>query len=241
MWERLRTYYQAVPSCHDLRRTFATCNVKPLGLELDIQEITERLRAGINIIHQHYIVQNPLLQEAKVKKYKDKLKPKDTDECILEKIQELKHLAKNDQPTLKLLKDRVLQRIQAKTEAIGLEHTPDWISEDDGILILRKRWRHLPSKRALRRFMQTKQAVKHFGKHWVVHYDAVFLKALVEQYEPISDHIDLQDRSLQPLFCDYHLESIGCLKLIKQAELVALLKTIRDQDKKLADVKIGKG
>ncbi len=237
----VRTNYQSVPSCHSLRRTFATCNMKPLGLAMDIQEIAERLRTDINIIYKHYSVQNPLIQEAKAKIHRDKLKPKDTDQCIFEKIQELEHIGHNDQTIIKLLKDRVAQRIQAKTEAIVLKHTPDWISEQDGILMLQKQWNHSPTKRALRRFMQEKQALKHLGKHWTVYYDAVFIKGLVEQYEPVADHIDLQDRSLQQLLRDYQLESIGCVKLIKQTELVALLKVIRNQDQKLTDVKTCKG
>ena len=74
-----------------------------------------------------------MLQEAKTKEYRDKLKPKDADESILEKIQELEQIAKKDRSILQLLKDRVTQRIQAKTESIALKHTPDWISEEDGI------------------------------------------------------------------------------------------------------------
>jgi len=165
-----------------------------------------------------------------------------TDEYMLAKIQELEQIDKKDRPIIQSLKDRVMQRIQAKIETTVLQHTPDWVSEEDGISILRQRWNHLPIKRVLREFMQEKQALKHVGKHWAVCYDAVFLKGLIEQYEPLADHnIDIRNRSLLPLLSGYKLESIGYLKLIKQAELVALLKAIGNRDRILASARTRKG
>lgn len=80
-----------------------------------MQELAERLRAGINVVYQHYIVQNPLLQEAKAKKiYRDKLKPKDADEESLELIAKLESLNPGNKNLLKQFRDTITRRIIAK-------------------------------------------------------------------------------------------------------------------------------
>lgn len=236
----LRTYHQVVPSCHDLRRTFATCNAKPLGLELDLQELSERLRAGINVINQHYILQNPLLQESKAKKHREKLKPKDTDEVIMELLQKIETIAPNDIGFLESYKKVVTNRLTARREAHAIGHVAEWIPEIEAILILRKVWNHVPRIRCLRQYFTARHAIKRVGKHGPAHFDAVIVRNLADEYEPISDHIGVLSKEMRQIMLLFEPMAIGHVKLIKRHKIGELFKAIKNGDTNLTIAKTGK-
>lgn len=236
----LRTYHQSVPSCHDLRRTFATCNVKPLGLELDLQELSERLRAGINVVHQHYILQNPLLQEAKAKKYRDKLVPKDVDEESLEMVEKLESLDPSNRDMLKQFRDAVARRVSAKQEARTMGHIPSWIDESEAMSILHHSWNNVPRIRCLREYFASRNASKRSGSHGVIYYDAVEVKELASRYEPISDHIENITRPIRSIATGFDLIPLGRVKLIRREQTGTFLKSTREVGKKLSLTKTGK-
>jgi len=236
----LRTYHQAVPSCHDLRRTFATCNAKPLGLELDLQEISERLRAGINVINQHYILQNPLLQESKAKKHREKLKSKDTDEVIMELLQTIETMAPKDIGFLESYKTVVTNRQTSRREAHAIGHVAEWIPEIEAISILRKVWNHVPRVRCLRQYFTSRHALKRIGKHGLAYYDAVIVSNLADKYEPISDHVGVLSKEMRQIVLLFEPMAIGHVKLIKRNKIGEFFKAIKNGDEKLTNAKTDK-
>ncbi len=236
----LQTYYHRVLSCHDLRRTFASCNAKPLGLGLDVQELSERLRCGIDVVHKHYIQQNPLLQEAKAKKYRDTLKPKDADEESLEMVKKLESLNPINRNLLKLFRDAIDRRISAKQEEKALGHIPCWIDESEAESILNQAWNHVPHRRCRREYFASRHASKRSGSHGMIYYDSVEVKELVNRYEPISDYIEKVSRSIRPILSRFDLIAIGCVKLIRREQTGMFLKAIREVDKELSLTITGK-
>ena len=63
---RVKTYKGEVPAPHRFRHSFGTCNVAPLGLQLDIYDIMKRLRhTSVELTTRTYINDNPLLTKAK--------------------------------------------------------------------------------------------------------------------------------------------------------------------------------
>ena len=62
----VKTYKGSLPAPHRLRHSFPSCNVEPLGLNLDIYEIMRRLRhTSVELTTKTYITNNPLLEKAK--------------------------------------------------------------------------------------------------------------------------------------------------------------------------------
>jgi len=63
---RVKTYKGSLPAPHRLRHSFGTCNVEPIGLNLDIYEVMRRLRhTSVELTTKTYITNNPLLEKAK--------------------------------------------------------------------------------------------------------------------------------------------------------------------------------
>lgn len=55
-----------LPAPHRFRHSFGTCNVRPLGLNLDIYDIMRRLRhTSCDVTTKNYINENPLLNKAR--------------------------------------------------------------------------------------------------------------------------------------------------------------------------------
>lgn len=223
----LRTYYQATPSCHDLRRTFATCNMRPLGFGMDIQEIAERLRIGINIAHQHYVVQNPLIQEARAKIHREKM-PKDADAAAIKLVQQIEALAPKDAGFLESYKKVLTNRLAARREVGITGHVAEWLSEKKAMANLHKAWTHVPRARCLRRYFAIRHAWKRIGKHGPAHYDAAAVRNLVEQYEPIADHVAVLSREIRQLVLLFEPLVIGQVKLIKRAKIGEFFKAMKN-------------
>jgi len=236
----LQTYHQGVLSCHDLRRTFATCNAWPLGLGFQVHQLAERLRDSIAVVEKCYIVQNPLLQEAKMQPFMDKSQPKDKNEESLELIKILESLDPSHSDLLKPIRDAVARRASAKEEEKELGHIPSWIDESKAMSILNQTWNHMPRLRCLRKYFASRRALKRSGSHGMVYYDAVIARELSEKYEPVSDHINKVSRAISLALSGFDFISIGRIKLIKREQMGTFLKSVRGVDGKLSPYKTGK-
>lgn len=62
----VKTFKNNLPAPHRFRHSLGSCNVEPLGLNLDIYEIMRRLRhTSVELTTKTYITNNPLLEKAK--------------------------------------------------------------------------------------------------------------------------------------------------------------------------------
>ena len=203
------------------------------------QEIAERLRISINIAYQHYVVQNPLIQEAKAKIHRQKNKSKTADEESLELVARLETLSPSNQKLLNQFRDAVERRLKAKQEAKELGHTPVWINEAEVFSILKKSWYNIPRRRCLRKYFVSRKAAKRSGNHGIAYYDAVIARELSEKYEPVSDHIKKVSRAISLILSSFDSISIGWVKLIKRDQMGTFLKAVRGIDKELSPYKTG--
>ena len=73
----LITYYGNKPSPHLLRHSFATLNIEPIGLDIPLYEMSQRLRhTRVETTRKHYIHNNPYLKKIKHEVLRKKTKKK---------------------------------------------------------------------------------------------------------------------------------------------------------------------
>lgn len=231
---RLKCYYNdKPPSPHDLRRTFASCNAAPLGLGLNPHEIAERLRASIEVVYRHYVLENPLLREERANRYRARLENSE-GQLIKNHDTAAPHPgAGNRRPNPT---EPISSPVQ-EPEALGGErqHSPEsppreWVGEEEAMALIGGAWQHMPSVRTLRAFLTERGALRRMGAHGHVHYDVVHIKELVGAYDPIEDYAGpgaLRSRQLRRLLGDCTLVRVGNVHLIGQHDLRRLLKDIR--------------
>lgn len=229
------------PSCHALRRTFATCNAAPLGLKLNPQELAERLRTSIEIVYEHYVVQNPLLKTAKADIYRKRLEENDP---VTEAVGHIDALANLDVPPelLAPIRAELKKRTHADTaESANNDLPPEWISETDAMAILKAAWMTIPRIRSLREYFAGKGAVKRAGAHGKLVYNAVHVKHCSDNYDPLMDHIKTMDKAARLIAERFDYIKIGVVRLIQRDDVVKLSKILNGhRDKGISREKIGK-
>lgn len=220
----LRSYYGEVPSPHDLRRSFATCNSKPLGLGMDIGEIATRLRISIEIAHAHYVVQNPLLSEEKTRAYRKK-----ADENPLAVAADcIEKLAKLGFPATTLKQVRIeLERRKSKFIA-----TPgpqqDWIDEDAVFQLIRQRWNVEPNPRKLRPVFARQGCTDRGLARGKIRYRLDAVEKFLNEYAPAHLFAPaLSPARLRTVLTDFVTLQVGAIVLIRNVDVSQLMQKIQ--------------
>ncbi len=177
---KLRTYHGRSPSCHDLRRTFASCNSGSLGLRLDPHEMAERMRCGIDVCFEHYVQANPLLRSLRADQHRRLLvsDPLNDARTHLEGLRTLGITA----VALEQVEQEVQQRFAPRL-APGLAA---WMDEEDVLARLAARWDLPQSHRTLRPYFSQIGAIDHDGPRGAVRYREDVVDELL-QHEPLDN------------------------------------------------------
>lgn len=212
------------PSPHDLRRTFATCNSKPLGLGMDINEIASRLRIKIEIAYKHYIQENPLLSELKTKVYRKKAE----DDPISTATECIERLAGLDYPgqALRLLRAELARRREtfALPEAVHV----DWMNEEDVQSLMKKKWGGTIPVRNLRLLFTGKGCADRGQAHGKIRYRRDAVEKFTAEYSPVRPFAHLFTRAqLKSALTDMVSLKIGRTVLIKSGEVAQFLKALQ--------------
>jgi integrase len=231
----LKTYHGKLPSPHALRRTFATCNAKPLGLGMDIAEIAARLRIDIQIANKHYVVQNPLLSEAKARAYRKKASEDPTvvaAECIAQ-LQKLGFPA----ATLKPLR---LELARMK-EALVVKEPPskEWVEEGEVLDALRQRWGIRLHVRKLRALFRQHGYTDRGLAHGRIRYRRDAVEQMLTAYAPVTPFMGMASKSMfRTSLGAFVTMKIGGAVLLKAGDVtrfVQMLRADRSEDTQAAE------
>lgn len=208
----LRRYYSKErPSPHDLRRTFATINASPLGMEIEANDLAARMRDGMEVVYRHYVQNNPLITGMKAEKYRQRAAIT-SNGTLPTTSAEPRHAsgAKNTASEKK-----VVLPVPALN---SMETLREWISEEDALRLLASRWKELPVTRCLRDHMRTRRALRRNGPRGQLSYDANEIRWLIGAYTPVSDLVGpraKKDFYVRDLVGQDQFFRIGSLKLVR--------------------------
>lgn len=222
---QLRCYHSGKrPGCHDLRRTFATINAAPLGLQLTTAELAERMRTSFDIVHQHYVVQNPLRASASEEAYRRRLSTDPVRQCQ-NHIEALEALG-IDESVLGPVRQQV-EAMRTPLEAdLGVDRERDWIPEAEALELLARTWSTQPKVRTFRDFMKMQDATCRRGNHGGLHIDGTVVKDLVDTHIPAADLVKMSGGE-SDIPTEYVALSIGRLRLVKRIDVAVLMKALR--------------
>ena len=219
----IRTYYDNIPSPHCLRRTFATCNCKPLGLCMDVSEIAVRLRIDVKIAHRHYIQQNPLLSEMKTKVYRQAAAP----DPLAEAGQLVEGLARLGFPAAVLKPVCLeLERRKAKLVAAPVPHV-EWVDESAVLARLRQRWNTTPNTRKLRAVFAAQGYTDRGLAHGRIRYRLDAVDKLLTEYSPAHLFAEfVPSAKLKAALLDFVTLQVGGIVLLRNADISSFMQRI---------------
>ena len=231
----LETYLsKTAPRPHDLRRTFGTCNARPLGFAMGVEELAQRLRDGIDVVYKHHIVNNPLITRHRADEYRKRAS----------QLAGCEHSQSEINATMAVLGDlgidsdllaQVREKIAAKQrEKEDREHSsddePTWIEEDAAFGIFEKEWGELPRSRALQKFAKDEGIARSKGPGRHVWYDEKAVRGFASEYRPFPRDYDdgtATQRGLRHKLSAYKVVRIGNWRFLQKDDLIRLLGDLR--------------
>ena len=226
----LRSYYrQAPPMPHDLRRTFGTCNARPLGFNMGVEELAQRMRDGIEIVHNHYIVNNPITLRLSAQEYRKRAAaPTSPTNSDVDNSIAILGQAGLSPEVMSLVKSQLQAKRQEPecAEAEEKAGSATWISETAALTILSKEWGTVPRPRSVRRFARSKGMARSGGPHGHLVYDEGAVAKLASEFRPFpSDYDDgtSTQRGLRHRLSKVDTFTIGHHRLLKKDDLIRVL------------------
>lgn len=185
------------PSPHDLRRSFAMCNVAPLGLNLHVMEVARRLRDSVDVVQKHYYERNPLIEKLKAREYVSRQSSGSINaEVERQAIAAMKSVGCSP-ATIDEFRSRVdLCRQKEQTESKQADSSRSvrpsgiWISEEDAVEKLKTAWRDIPVVRTLRDYLSERNLTSRRGEHGRLAYDAAWVDTMIKEYTTLRVAID---------------------------------------------------
>jgi|GEM_PF-5413495 len=212
------------PTPHAFRRTFATVNAAPLGLQLPPDEIASRLRIDLSIAYKHYVQQNPLISSLRNERYRSRAK-EDARSKLLSLVSELEG-GGVPRGLLSPITAWVEQKHPApvQTDRAGRR----WISEDEALTRLKEAWGSIPNWRAFKSYMKEQGAAIDDRPGKTLEYDDAFVREL-SHHQPLAAFTATRDfdwRRLQEISREFGFVKIGHLKLVPPDKVAQLLRCI---------------
>jgi site-specific recombinase XerD len=240
------TYYKKkLPSPHDLRRTFPTLNSAPLGFNMELVALAERLRDGIEIVHRHYIQQNPMIAHARAEKYRKQAASAENCKNVDTNLEALEN-AGVDHALVEFIRHQLDKPRQAGKPTLAEGETGDnvelWISEQEALQELNKAWGILPSKRRLIEYLHQVNALKRGGPKGQLVYLKNAINHLADEYKAVATIVGTdfaRKRHIKRRINSYKPIRLGYMKLIKKDDAIDLLRALNGyQDNKLPVSKV---
>lgn len=222
----IKTFLGHSPTCHSFRHTFATLNIAPLGLNLPLEEIVDRLRhVGYDTARRHYIHNNPYLRKIKHAQYEKKA----------EHEKKRSPYDQLDQIPLQTLKDWMGKKLRLSDEWIKEfekhysqrdlidEEEKDVVSYIDEGAALEKVSCLSVSKRLFRKHCMENGKCKREGrKDW--EYDNEYISELAKDWVTVSDLRGALHRSKSRFYEDirnnkWTTMKIGRIILVRKRDL----------------------
>lgn len=221
---KLRTYHGRSPSCHALRRTFASCNSGSLGLRLDPHEMAERMRCGIDVCYEHYVQANPLLRSMRADQHRRLLvsDPFNDARTHLEGLRTLGITA----GALEQVEQEVQQRF-APRPAPGMAA---WMEEEEVLARLSARWDLQQSHRTLRPYFRQIGAIDHHGPRGSVRYRQDVVDELL-QHEPLDNLAGgaVTRRRRQTIAQQFFTLRLGQTVLVRSVDAARVVRVLRTE------------
>jgi integrase len=226
----LKSYYRhAPPTPHDLRRTFGTCNARPLGFNMGVEELAQRMRDGIEVVYKHYIVSNPLITRSRAQEYRKRFAaPIDPSLDDVDNSIAILGQAGISAEVLSLVRSQ-LQAKRQEPEIADVDENPEpatWIAEDAAFAIIEREWGTVPRPRSIRKFAR-QQGMARPGDHrgHLVYDEGAVLKLAGEHRPFPSDYDDgtSTQRGLRHRLSKVPTFSIGHHRLLKKDDLIRVL------------------
>lgn len=220
----LVSYYRKTLSPHTLRRTFATCNCKPLGLAMDISEVATRLRISIEIAYAHYVVQNPLLSEEKTREYRKKV----GEDPLAAAAGSLEQLVKLGFPSATLKPVRLeLERRKTKFVAATCQQH-EWIDEDEVYARIRQRWCIEPNPRKLRPVFASQGCTDRGLARGKIRYRLDAVEKFLNEYTPARLLAPaLSPSGLTAALTDFVTLQIGGIVLVRNVDVSTFMQAVQ--------------
>ena len=224
----LRCYHSdRLPSPHDLRRTFASVNVAPLGLQMDHHTLAQRMRASAEVVERHYIQQNPLLTTLRSDVYRQRLRVVETDPEDPREPPAPGMDSGDGNPPITSAPD-LEPTTAAPTNPDPIEAARG--SEEEGIAVLRTSWRTLPASRALREYLGSHGASRRRGVKGRLQVNLDHLRDLSARYVPLSDYISpnkMRSAAVRQILATERPVKIGRLWLVPMDAMLGIVRSLR--------------
>jgi site-specific recombinase XerD len=224
----LKTYYgKGPPTPHALRRTFGTCNAKPLGLAMDVAEIAEHLRDGVQVVYQHYIVRNPLRARSRGAAYRKQGSPQSVPQGNVDAALAVLQNCGTSAAHLAAIRAELQKRRQPELVPITgkPDHLVQWATEEEAFLLLSTAWAAMPRPRDLRSYLRRQGVCKPVGKRGELLYDRDAVAQLADGYRPWQANGLTRGwtrLNLRRLLNEYSAVRMGGVRLFKREVLVQI-------------------
>jgi len=215
-----------LPTCHALRRTFATCNSAPIGMAMPPDEIANRLRIDLQVAYTHYVLRNPLISSLRAQTFRERLEHSPR-EMIQRRMRELRQSGTPDdilEPIARWL-DQTHPETEVATELLPeIERT--WISLEKGMRRLRESWGALPGLRALKTYFRETDGMNNLGPNLTPELDEKMVEDLVahQVLETLLGPIELSRRDQCRIHEEITLIKVGRMRLVPADQIPALMK-----------------
>lgn len=226
----VRTYMDRTPSPHALRRGFATCNSAPLGLAMSTAEVASRLRSSIEVVYQHYVVQNPLMAKMKTRAYRKQTQTNPNEEA--RKHIEALAMLKFPEAILKPLRLE-LERRTVKLDC-RVPETATWMDGADVLQRLREKWKVNVCDRKLRSFFRAQHLTDNAGPCGAIRYREDAVDRFLHEHVPADDVMRLmpvvgrsQARSVLARFVTLRIGRVVLLRTADSLRLMQELKSLQ--------------
>ncbi len=230
----LKTYYRrGVPSPHDLRRTFAMCNASPLGLDLHPHELAERLRDNIEVVFNHYVTSNPLINAQRARVYRMRAGSLFDDDKAREVVRTLKSWHISSKLVTRL--EREIAKIRAAGEPLPAQEDSgdEWIDESQAHALLAQKWGAAPFWKKFRRHMRAHNAMRRAEKFGKVVFKASVVHTLANEYvsyQMLKANAAVERTRLAQALTGENVLTMGRMTLIRKDAVGSLIDFGGDRD-----------
>ena len=174
---------ERTPTPHDFRRTFGMCNIEPLGLELGIYCVAERLRDSVQVAEAHYVRENPLIASQKAAQFRKKSSGEITPDDATKIAMSLNSFGISSELVAALNVE--IKAIQERSAAASPPIR--WIDGDEAWEQLCRAWHVMPSKRVLHKFLNQNGHSTRKGNKGRTAYDAAEIERMAKDYVPLLE------------------------------------------------------
>jgi hypothetical protein len=162
-------------------------NARPLGMNMEANDLADRLRDRVQTVFEHYVVANPLITAQRAQIYRQRAGGVVDEDKAKEIVRTLRSWGLGDGLIGRM--ERKLATIRSQTgpdsdQAQPASETVAWIEESKAYDILAERWGCRPFWRKFRRYMHEHNALRRADRFGKVSFDAAVVRSLADDFVP---------------------------------------------------------